>query len=234
MTVQRFELLDIFLSAYEAGRDRRAALERGDASDSPEALDALGQQLKAQVETAGENPRDRSENFHSALGRTRYALTALLDEQLIHNTDWPGKSRWADHLLEQRIYRSSLAGRGLFAAIESLSGEHWEPELTRQVALVYLMVLQLGFRGELRGEEECLTPYFRHLEAMISGSEGSAAPTRACPQAYAHNIAPATAERLAPLALWGKRMLLLSGLYLLASSAVWLAALIGFRNLPGH
>lgn len=233
MTVQRFELLDIFLCAYEACRDQRAALERGEAADSARALDALGQRLKTRIAAAAERACDPNEDFRRALARSCYALAALVDEQLIHDTEWRGKSRWTGHLLEQRIYRSSLAGRRLFAAIESLPAEPWQPQLKRQMALVYLMVLQLGFRGELRGEEDRLAPYLRQLESLVAGAEESTLPARACAQAYAHNIEPAGAERLAPLSHWINRMLLLAGLYLLASTAVWLVALAGFMDFQG-
>lgn len=232
-----FMLLDMFLSAYEAIRDIRDGLEQGDDSlgegDQDHRLDALSQQLKTKIEHATQ-VSDQSEHLQAAVARLRYALVALVDEQLVYNVHSLRDQVWTQYLVEEQFYGTSLAGRDLLVAMDTLADEVWSEVLISQVALIYMMVLQLGFRGELREEDDRIRQKYAALKELIVGEEHSAdIPTQAFAQAYAHNIEVETPERLAPLSRWTKYMLLLTGLYLASAYGVWVVLLQDFKGLGG-
>lgn len=232
-----FMLLDMFLSAYDAIREIRDGLEQGDNSlgegDLDHRLDALSQQLKSRIEHATQ-VSDQSEHLQAAVARLRYALVALVDEQFVYNVNSLKDQIWTQYLVEEQFYGTSLSGRDLLVAMDSLVDEVWSESLISQMALIYMMVLQLGFRGELREEEDLLRHKYTALKTLVVGNTretGSA--TQAFTQAYAHNIEVGTPQRLAPLSRWVKYMVLFTGLYLAAAYGVWMVLLQDFKGLGG-
>ncbi|WP_428243242.1 DotU family type IV/VI secretion system protein [Gynuella sp.] len=230
---KEFELLDRFLDAYEAITGIRMTLLQQEDYDPDTSALGVCQNLKLEIDSALQS-QDNDENLLVALQRVRYALVALVDEQLICTTDWAGKNSWVNNLLEEHVYSTSLAGWELFRDIDRLIKRDSGLPYRAVLALIYLMVLQLGFRGELRDEEERLQPYFDKLQDLVDGQTDGVPPAvleQAFEQAYLQNIEPGSQQRLAPLSRWITRIVLLTGVYLLASLAVWLGLLNDFRSL---
>ncbi|AJQ97515.1 DotU family type IV/VI secretion system protein [Gynuella sunshinyii] len=230
---KEFELLDRFLDAYEAVTRIRETLRQQEDYDPDTSASGICQQLKLEIDSALQS-QDNDENLLAALQRSRYALVALVDEQLICTTDWAGKNSWVNNLLEEHVYNTSLAGWELFRDMDRLILQDSDLPYKPVLALIYLMVLQLGFRGELREEDERLQPYFDQLQDLVDGQTDGVPPVvleQAFEQAYQHNIEPGSQQRLAPLSRWMTRIVLLTGVYLLASLAVWLGLLNDFRSL---
>lgn len=82
----------------------------------------------------------------------RYVMAALADELMLHEVDWDGRGWWADTLLEQHLFQSSICGEKIFRLARDLveSRLPGRPDL----AMVILLALSLGFRGRYRGVDD--------------------------------------------------------------------------------
>ena len=80
-----------------------------------------------------------------------YAMVALLDEVFLAFS-WEGKDRWEDNLMEKQIFHTQVAGELIFRKIESLIQAN-DP-VRRDIAVIYLMTIALGFKGKFRGEDD--------------------------------------------------------------------------------
>lgn len=79
----------------------------------------------------------------------RYVMAALADELMLHEVAWSGRAWWADNLLEQHLFRSSICGEKIFRLARDLI-EGRLPGRT-DLAMAILLALGLGFRGRYRG-----------------------------------------------------------------------------------
>ena len=153
----------------------------------------------------------------------RYALVALADEMLL-SAEWPGRRQWMREPFELRLFGSQKAGQEIFERIERrLSGETSDD---RELALVYLMTLALGFRGPYRdaaGEkkiarmkDQLYTYFFHHTPDAELGQR------RLMPEAYRNVLSEAVARKLPYLRPWTLAGLLLLLLFLGVSHAIWI------------
>lgn len=86
-------------------------------------------------------------HFQEAL----YAMVALLDEVFLAFS-WEGKDRWEDNMMEKQIFHTQVAGELVFMKIEALIQAN-DP-VRRDIDIIYLMILALGFKGKYRGEDD--------------------------------------------------------------------------------
>lgn len=86
-------------------------------------------------------------HFQEAL----YSMVGLLDEVFLAFS-WEGKDRWEDNLMEKQIFHTQVVGELLFRKIEALIQAN-DP-VRRDIAIIYLMTLALGFKGKYRGEDD--------------------------------------------------------------------------------
>jgi type VI secretion system protein ImpK len=77
----------------------------------------------------------------------RYALVALADDLML-SIDWPGRTAWLREPLEMRLFGSQKAGQEIFERIDQLLAR--DVGADRELAVVYLLTLSLGFRGPLQ------------------------------------------------------------------------------------
>jgi type VI secretion system protein ImpK len=116
--------------------------------------------------------------------------------------------------------------------VEQLLQSHRKNVLDRDLAAVFLLALQLGFKGALRGTEDAsaLQPLREQLYHLADSGSPEKSEQRAFPETYAHRQSCAKGERLAPLGPWyltGKILLIL---YFFASTAVWVTAMHSFEQ----
>jgi type VI secretion system protein ImpK len=158
----------------------------------------------------------------------RYAMAALADEIFILELAWTGRQAWRDNLLEFRLWRSRDAGQRLFLMIDELIHRRDDDALATDLASVYLLVLQLGFRGIHRGEAGAeRLQYYRKALLDIVQRNGGRGGRHAFPQAYLHNSGKDLPDRrLAPLSAWLDRARLVLLAYLILSSVVWAGMLL--------
>jgi type IV/VI secretion system ImpK/VasF family protein len=74
-----------------------------------------------------------------------YMMTVFTDEIFI-SIDWGGNQAWEDNLLEEKFFKSHFAGNKVFENIDSLLNT--KAEKSKRIALIYLLVLALGFKGK--------------------------------------------------------------------------------------
>lgn len=155
-----------------------------------------------------------------------YAMAALADEVFIH-LDWSGASSWKHHLLESALFDTHEAGEEIFRRIDHLIQHGDRSQRYSEVALVYLLMLALGFQGQYRGDPDArdvLETTRRHLYRFLTGRtpEDEDIP-RLSPPAYGHTLAPGGPRgRMPYLRRW---LFTLGGvvlLWLLVGHALWL------------
>ncbi|WP_294770471.1 DotU family type IV/VI secretion system protein [uncultured Rhodoferax sp.] len=170
-----------------------------------------------------ESKREGSRFELQSIADARYLKAALADEVLL-NTDWIGRDRWTDHLLEASLFRTSFAGDRIFEKIDELLSNR-EPSL-RPIASLYLFALALGFQGRFRGAaaSERFTGYRAELfqfvyqrQADLSGRDRVLSE-----RAYASTLSHISPRKMPTLSRWSV-IFLVGVLGLLAvSELLWL------------
>lgn len=152
-----------------------------------------------------------------------YVMAALADELFILELKWDGQKYWTDCLLETRLFRTSMAGRNFFKYADNLLHVRGNSSIHQELAMVFLMALQLGFKGRYSGRDgkEFLSNLRKDLLHFIGYRADGEKP--AFPQAVQeqYKLQKHTPARLAPVSRWywmGAAALLV---YLAVSSAVW-------------
>ncbi len=192
----------------------------------PSAADAavVHRQLSELISTQCKQAQALSpEPQHALLGQGFYAMTALADETLLLELDWPGRGQWLSLLIEQRMFHTRLAGQRFFEHAEQVLAGPPEQALQREVAAVHLLALQLGFKGMHRGESGrvCIAELRRRLHGFIARGDPAWPGAQAFGQAYGHTLQCARDERNAPLRPWRRALLATLALWLIGSAALW-------------
>jgi type VI secretion system protein ImpK len=101
----------------------------------------LRQQLTAAVDKVVNRGR-RAEIPDADLAEARYALVALLDEQVLR-ASWSGRTEWMNRPLQFELYRDNNAGEDFFVRLSALLRSNSRPLAVQ----VYYLCLALGFQG---------------------------------------------------------------------------------------
>ncbi len=189
-------------------------------------LALLQQQARRCTETPG---TENSRLERQAL----YLMTAVADEVLIFELDWAGRDAWLDVLLEHAMFGSGNAGTRFFALAEALVDTSVPTAAHLDLAAVFLLAMELGFRGRYRARQaqshlDRIRKRLFHLVTEAGASPSDDGPAFA--QAYAYPLAGSRDERLAPVTPW--RNLGLYGLagFLLLGAVTWLVLMHGFER----
>ncbi|ACR31155.1 DotU family type IV/VI secretion system protein [Burkholderia glumae] len=181
--------------------------------------------------------RRHADEADTAAGRAerqaRYLMAALADEVLIFELDWPGRDAWLPVLLEQAMFGSSNAGSRFFSMAEQLIQDTARTALQAELASVFLLAMELGFKGRYRARQA--QPQLERIRGQLyqvvfaaSGKLDDEQPAFA--EAYAYPLTGRRDERLAPLSPW--RNLGLYGLigYLVLSVIAWFVLMHPFEH----
>jgi type VI secretion system protein ImpK len=233
-----FFLLSCFAEFYEVVADIKAAIREGRLSlmlrvgDQPPPTESADIAAMVSGQLAGV--------LHRQLGRVArefppgtvrahrvavYAMAALADEIFVLELDWIGREAWLDALLEYKLFKSRKAGRQVFSLAQQLLDLSVCNALHLDLASVLLMVLQLGFKGQHRGERGAviLRELRTRLFAMLRNTEARERIRLAFPQAYQNLVTSSAPMRLAPLTPWYIGGGVAAALYLIVSTLVWLS-----------
>ena len=166
---------------------------------------------------------DATEQELKAYLEAQYIMAALADEIFILELDWSGRTHWLNYLLEAALFRTHCAGRQVFAYADQLLRTRAPTSLHIDLASVILITLQLGFKGQYRGEhaEPKLREYRNKLLQFVTARRRSTENQPGFPQAYQHRIAETEDRRIAPLSRWYWAGGIAVGIYLVISSLVW-------------
>ncbi|TQV87260.1 DotU family type IV/VI secretion system protein [Aliikangiella coralliicola] len=183
----------------------------------------------------------------SAYEKAQYAMVALADEIFLLNLRdnsngwWKENDEqwWSNHLLEDTMYGSTLAGDNLYELIEELLKQPSFGPLEKDLASVYLMTLKLGFKGkyfDLNENADSFKEWEGYRDSLLAqcGSAGAAPRIpKLFPGAYKYNLNPLMRERLAPISRW--RNLILVGLtaYAFISTIAWHLITTRLSNMLG-
>ena len=126
----------------------------------------LRQQLTAALDKLVSRGR-RAQLPDADLVEARYALVALLDEQVLR-ASWSGRSEWMNRPLQFDLYQDNNAGEDFFVRLSALlrSGD-------RLLAVqVYYLCLALGFQGVYAqsGDRTALAKFANAARQQLSGA----------------------------------------------------------------
>ncbi|MBX9805061.1 MAG: DotU family type IV/VI secretion system protein [Alphaproteobacteria bacterium] len=153
-----------------------------------------------------------------------YAMVAFADEIFL-NIPWAGQKHWENNLLESRFFQTQIAGELIFEKIEELVSNN-DP-MRADLAIVYLLILGLGFKGRYRGEEanvEQLSLYRHQLYRMVNRHPSTLYdPGRAhlMEDCYEHVLDSTISRGLPEIRMWFLTFLGILGVYLFASTVLW-------------
>jgi len=170
-----------------------------------------------------------------AHAKAQYAMAALADEIFLLELPWSAREAWLDNLLEKRLFRSCSAGQQFYDLVDLLLESRDRSALQIDLASVYLLALQLGFKGIYRGQTgaEKVRRYREELFRIVRGTNGMAGSPLAFPQAYQHVLVGRTDLRLAPLSPWLSMAKFAAIGYGVLSTVAWAALLYPFVRAFG-
>lgn len=216
------ELLRVRYALSMGGR----LAERGeDTLDVGELAGRVHHRLRTLLERQAADALRRGGGYGAELYReAQYLMAALADEVLLHRLDWDGRDLWTDHLLENALFGTQVAGEKVFDRLEVILGEggRIHPDL----ASIYLATLSLGFRGrlwrpadarELRGYRQGLARAIARYDPDLTRHEKG----HLFPGAYAATLTEGRAVRLPHVRPW---LMALAGLviaFLMVTHVVW-------------
>jgi len=172
-------LIKFFEAFYdETCRQRQRALiarHRPDISQSEEGdatfslVESIADDLKAVLDAQHADVLRHGGDYALTLYReVQYAMVALADE-LFLSVPWSGQKLWEVNILEQRIFNSHVAGEIIFEKIEQAL-RNKDPERA-DIAVVYLYVLGLGFKGKYADDPEQIDALKKRLFLFINHSQ---------------------------------------------------------------
>ncbi|HET7321044.1 MAG TPA: DotU family type IV/VI secretion system protein, partial [Longimicrobiaceae bacterium] len=180
---------------------------------------------------AAEAGMRRGERGAAMYREAQYVMAALADEIFLH-LEWEGREAWASNLLETRIFGTHLAGERIFQRIEQLLADR--DAAHREIEVVYLLALSLGFEGRYRGvgrdELERLRTglyelVFPRQPSLIRGER------RLFPQTYMHTLDRSDPIRMPATARWVVALVAVITLYVAAAHGVWLHVTHDLRQM---
>jgi type VI secretion system protein ImpK len=194
----------------------------------PRMIDAQAamQSLQAVLERQAYQARRQGGEFGAGLYReAQYAMAALADETFLHALEREGRSIAHGALLEQRLFKSQVAGERFYETVDRVLAQRDKSYV--ELAAVYLLALHLGFRGKYRGgtDNGRIQAYLSQLFEFIFGrSADLALPNRRLmEQAYTHTLAERTARRLPPTRRWKRAILVIVLVQLAIGQLIWVS-----------
>lgn len=156
--------------------------------------------------------------------QAEYVMVALADELFILDLDWEGANYWQKFLLERRLYKSEWAGEIFFNKLRMLLADKSQNELIKDLAIVFLLAIRIGFSGKYRGNKRDLN--LGKFQSDLIKFIGNGKPRSLFfTQAYSYIQNQLIPARLAPFAPWIKGAAIIFLIYLLTSSLVWISSI---------
>jgi type VI secretion system protein ImpK len=153
-----------------------------------------------------------------------YAMVALADEIFL-NITWSGQKAWENNLLESRFFQTQIAGELVFQKINDLIS-HNDP-LQADLAIIYLLILGLGFKGKFREEDEDLQQlslYRQQLYVFVNRRPSTLyEPGRDyfIQDCYEHVLDSTLKKGLPEIRIWLMAFGSIMGIYIFISTVLW-------------
>ena len=154
----------------------------------------------------------------------QYIMAAVADEVFIHLLEGEAREAWMSNLLESTLFKTRVAGEVFFDKLDQLLLLNRE-SADKDLAVIYLSALSLGFEGKYRGNDHGqLRRYRQELFAFAFQKQPDLLDESkiAFPDAYIENLKPGKKKKLTNPRIW----LVLLGIVLLSyitiSHGIWL------------
>ena len=153
--------------------DYMVAFRRRISTGSPMDLDAVDADLQRILERMQQRAMT-DERLEELYEMVRYPLVAFADEVIL-NSGWVHAAEWERRLLEQKYFRSNVAGNRFFELIDGLD------DAPSEVVRIYYYCLALGYCGQyVRTDPELIAVKRRLLSRLQADTKDEAM----CPDAY--------------------------------------------------
>lgn len=93
----------------------------------------------------------------------QYIMASFADETFLALPGWPGRRFWQNNLIEQKLFKTHIGGKSLFARLEDFLAR--TDKTHKDLGFLYLTVLGLGFRGQYRGFDD--KNYIQHCKERL-------------------------------------------------------------------
>jgi type VI secretion system protein ImpK len=165
-----------------------------------------------------------------------YAMVSFADEIFL-NMDWIGRKRWENSLLETRFFQTQIAGEMVFQKIEDLIARNDPMRL--DLAVIYLFILGLGFKGKYRDEEdqEKLERYRQQLFTLVNRQPSTlyeSTRPHLIQDCYEHVLDSTISKGLPEIRGWLYAFCGILGVYLFASTVLWYMVARDMNQSIGH
>lgn len=153
-----------------------------------------------------------------------YAISAVIDEQILEHMSWDIQEQWLPLMLERALFGSRNAGSTLIDSMVELAEDtHSFSALEKQLALIYVRVIALGFDGKYEQQPDKLAGLQKRLLLAAEETMVNLGESNLFEAAYQANLNPKEQSRLAPFSLWRKYLVLAALGYLLIAAVIWFA-----------
>jgi type VI secretion system protein ImpK len=95
-------------------------------------------------------------------------LTFQFQIQLSISLDWKGREFWKNNPLEATLFSTQIAGEAIFKRIDQILHDYNPKQ--QDIALLYLFILALDFKGRYVDSPETCDHYRMHLYYFIHNS----------------------------------------------------------------
>ena len=213
------------ISAKSTGESDRNELRRAAAHSVRQRLQTLLEKL------ALESSKRRGEYGVSAFREAQYIMAALADEIFLH-LEWEGRAAWGANLLETKLFGTHVAGERIFQRIEQLINER--DAAHREIQVVYLLALSLGFEGKYRGGSgEELGRLKSGLYELVFPRQPSITrgERQLFPQPYMHTLDRSTPIKLPTVGRWAAGLAAVFAVYLVIAHFAFVGATRELRQV---
>lgn len=165
-----------------------------------------------------------------------YIMVAFADEVFL-SFAWPGQKRWENHLLEAQLFHTQVAGENVFKKLDALIEAN--DAVRNDLALIYLLIISLGFKGKYRGEDDegKLAWYRQQLYVMINRHPpGLYHPgrERLIPYLYEYNLTAPPGRGLPDVRSWFLSFAFIVTVFVFISCLLWYTVVRDVDDVVGQ
>ena len=193
---------------------------------------SVRQRLQTLLEKQAAEAGTRQGDHGSATYREAQYIMAALADEIFLKLEWEGRAAWSSNLLETKMFGTHVAGERIFDRIGQLLMDR--DAAHREIEVVYLLAMSLGFEGRYRGSSGA------ELARLRSGLHELVFPRHPAvlrgerhlfPQSYMHTLDRSEPIRLPNIGRWAAALAIVFMLYLTVAHFAWLNVTTEIRDM---
>lgn len=193
---------------------------------------SVRQRLQTLLEKQAAEAASRQGELGASMYREAQYIMAALADEIFLQLEWEGRAAWSSNLLETRMFGTHVAGERVFDRIEQLLTDR--DAAHREIEVVYLLALSLGFEGKFRGGTGAELARLRGaLHELVFPRHPSVTrgERRLFPQSYMHTLDRSEPIRLPNIGRWAAALAIVFMLYLAVAHVAWLNITTELRDM---